>query len=396
MGMAYDFETLIDRRGTDSVKWDFQEQLTGHSGLLPLWVADMDFAAPKEIMDAIRRRVEHGIFGYVREPDSYFEAAAGWLNRRQGWNVQREWMIASPGVLAGLAASILALTEPGDGVVIQPPVYYPFALRIAANGRRVVENPLQLNGDRWEMDLEGLERVIDARTRMLILCSPHNPAARVWERESLARLAGICHRRGIIIVSDEIHGDLVMPGFRHLPIASLSRDCAENTITLVAATKTFNLAGLGGSITIIPNSGLRARVEAVQRAVQPGAGNVIGIAAAEAGWRFGETWLEELLLAIKGNYDFLSGCLAQHIPSVKVFPLEGTYLALLDMKALGLEDAQLKEWLLRDCRVWMDEGSKFGKGGMGMQRMNLACPRSILAETLDRMKKGLASRQSAP
>jgi cystathionine beta-lyase len=390
--MAYDFDTVVDRRGTSSVKWDYEEKFTGMTGLLPLWVADMDFRAPPEIMDAIRHRVEHGIFGYVREPDSYFRAAAAWLERRHAWRVHTDWMVASTGVLPGLAAAILAFTQPGDGIVIQPPVYFPFPLRVISNGRRVVENPLVMKNDAWQMDLDGLERVIDAGTRMLILCSPHNPVGRVWERGTLSRLVEICRARDVLVVSDEIHNDLVMPGSRHTPIAALSEEAAANSVTLVAATKTFNLAGLGGSLSILPDKDLRARFQAVQYAVFSGAGNAVGIAAAEAAWLHGEAWLEEALIYIKANYDYLKRFLAERLPAILVFPLEGTYLALLDMRGLGLADAALKERLLRDARVWLDEGPKFGRGGEGMQRLNLACPRSVLADALQRLERTFARK----
>jgi cystathionine beta-lyase len=276
---------------------------------------------------------------------------------------------------------------PGEGIVIQPPVYHPFAMRVKSNGRRVVENPLVIRDGAWRMDLDGLEQVIDQKTRMLVLCSPHNPVARVWERAALLRLEEICRRRGVMIVSDEIHNDLVMPGYRHVPISAVSEEAAANTITLVAATKTFNIAGLGGSLAIIPDKDLRARFEAVQHGIFSAAPNAVAIAASEAAWRHGEPWLEELLVYIKGNHELVKRFLAERLPSVHSFPLEGTYLALLDMNGLGLPDARLKERLLRDARVWMDEGTKFGRGGEGMQRLNLACPRSLLAEALERIER---------
>jgi cystathionine beta-lyase len=385
--MAYDFDTVVDRHGTCSVKWDFEEKFTGMTGLLPLWVADMDFPVPPEIMDAIRRRVDHGIFGYVREPDSYFEAAAAWLQRRHEWSVQPDWMVASPGVIPSLAAAILAFTQPGDGIVIQPPVYHPFAMRVRSNGRRVVENPLVVRDGRWQMDLDGLEKAIDPGTRMLILCNPHNPVGRVWERDTLLRLSEICRARGVLVVSDEIHNDLVMPGFRHTPIAALSEKAAAGTVTLVAATKTFNIAGLGGSLAIVSDEDRRKKFEAVQHSIFAGVANAVAVAASEAAWRHGEPWLEELLVYIKGNDDMLRRFLAERLPLVTAFPLEGTYLAMLDMSGLGLADGPLKERLLRDARVWMDEGTKFGRGGEGMQRINLACPRSVLSQALHRFEK---------
>ncbi len=397
--MAYDFDTVVDRHGTASVKWDYQEHFTGMTGLLPLWVADMDFAAPPEIMSAIRHRVDHPVFGYVREPDSYFEAAGDWLARRHHWTVRREWMVPSPGVIPSLAAAILAFTRPGDGIVVQPPVYHPFAMRVKSNGRRVVENPLAVRDGAWHMDLDGLERVMDQGTRMLILCSPHNPIGRVWERETLMRLAEICRARGVMIVSDEIHNDLVMPGFHHTPIAALSEASAENTVTLVAATKTFNIAGLGGSLAIVAEEGRRKAFEAQQSAIFSGAPNAVAVAASEAAWRHGEQWLEELLTYIQGNYGLVKDFLSARLPAVRAFPLEGTYLAFLDMTGLGLTDALLKERLQRDARVWLDEGAKFGRGGECMQRLNLACPRSVLAEALERMADAFgaaAERASHP
>jgi cystathionine beta-lyase len=299
-------------------------------------------------------------------------------------------MLASPGVMPGLAASILGLTGPGDSVIVQPPVYYPFALRIRANGRQVVENPLQLSGDRWEMDLDGLETAGGQGARMLVLCSPHNPVSRVWETKVLLRLAEICARRKIVIVSDEIHADIVMPGFHHVPLASVSAQAAASSVTLLSATKSFNLAGLGGSLTVIPDPGLRAKVDAVQHALFAGVANAPAVAASEAAWRLGDRWLDEMLSYVEGNHRFLMHFLAARLPAVKVFPLEGTYLALLDLRALGLSDEQATEKLRNDAKVWLDEGRKFGRAGEGMQRLNLACPRGLLMDALERMAKALA------
>lgn len=388
--MPYDFDTVVDRHGSCSVKWDYQQEYAGTTGLLPLWVADMDFRAPPEIMDAIRRRVEHGVFGYVREPPSFFEAAQAWIERRHGWKVPREWIVSSPSVLFSLSASILAFTEPGDGIVIQPPVYGPFAMRVRANGRRLVENPLLLRGERWSMDLDGLERLIDSRTRMLVLCSPHNPVGRVWERETLERLAAICRSRGVLIVSDEIHADLVLRGHRHLPVASLSPDAAATTITLMAPTKTFNIAGLGGSVSVIAHEETRRRFVESKHALSAPEPNAVSSAAAEAAWRSGDRWLDELLDYIRGNHELLRTFVADNLPKVRAFPLEGTYLALLDMRGLGLTDAQLKQRLINEARVWFDEGTKFGVGGEQMQRVNLACPRATLRDALQRLGRTFA------
>jgi cystathionine beta-lyase len=383
--MHYDFDAVIDRRGTGSLKWDFEERFAGATGLLPLWVADMDFRAPPEIVDAMRRRVDHGVFGYTLEPDSWFDAAIAWSARRHGWPVRREWMIASPGVIPSLVAAIHALTEPGDRIVIQPPVYYPFALRARANGREVVENPLGLQGTRWEMDLDGLERLLDARTKLLVLCSPHNPAGRVWEKDTLGRLGSICARRGVVIVSDEIHGDIVMQGHRHVPLALVSEEAAAISVTLVSATKTFNLAGMGGSIAVVPDPGLRARVDKAHHALFAGVANAAAVAATEAAWRHGGPWLDQVLAYVGGNYQFVRGFLAERLPTVGLPPLEGTYLPLLDMRGLGLPDAEVRRRLLGEAKVGLDEGTMFGAGGEGFQRLNIACPRSILAQAMERI-----------
>jgi cystathionine beta-lyase len=397
MKARYDFDRFIERRGTSSLKWDSSRRLTGVDDLLPLWVADMDFEAPQEIRQAMSRRLEHGVYGYSVEPESFFRALEEWIRRRHGWETRREWMLTSPGVIPCLSAAILALTAPGDGIIIQPPVYHLFAMRINGNGRRVVENPLVLSGARWEIDFEGLERAIDADTRMLILCSPHNPVGRVWTRQELERLLEICSRHRVIIVSDEIHYDLVMPGFRHIPIASLSPEASNITVTLVAATKTFNLAGLGGSVAIVENAELRKRLDATQHAVFGGLGNVFAAVASEAAWREGERWLEELLVYIFANYQFAASFLRERLPALGVLPLEGTYLPLVDMRSLGWTDDELSERLRRRGGVWLDEGRKFGHGGQGFQRLNLACPRAILSDALERVARALSSAAaSAP
>jgi cysteine-S-conjugate beta-lyase len=389
--MSYDFDSVTERRGTASLKWDFDERFTGVKDLLPLWVADMDFKAPPEIVGALQRRLDHGIYGYTVEPESYFEAARTWMATRHGWEIRREWMVPSPGVIPCLSAAILALTAPGDGIVIQPPVYHPFALRITGNGRRVLENPLRLVGNRWEMDLDGLSRVIDSGTRMLVLCSPHNPVGRVWERATLERLARICAERGVVIVSDEIHSDLVMSGHRHVPLATVSDAAAANSVTLVAATKTFNLAGIGGSLAIVPDPEIRRRLDAMHHNLFTGLATAPGVVACEAAWRTGAAWLDELLVCIEANYRFLVDQLAAHLPKARVFPLEGTYLALVDLRGLGLPDARVREILLKEAGVWLDEGAKFGRGGEGMQRLNLACPRTILSDGLRRMTAALSA-----
>jgi cysteine-S-conjugate beta-lyase len=387
--MAYEFDRLIERHGTSSLKWDFGDRFMHRSGLLPLWVADMDFPAPPEIREALERRVAHGIYGYTLDPDSLFQAAQAWWECRHGWNVQREWMASSPGVVTSIAVAIQAFTRPGDRIVIQPPVYHPFAVSIRDAGRQVLSNPLRVDGGRWRMDLASLEKSLDSRTRMLVLCSPHNPVGRVWDRGELEALVDLCARRDLLIVSDEIHCDLVMKGHRHLPTASLSEAAAEITVTCVAATKTFNLAGLGGSLTIIPNQGLRSRFRTALEVQWSDLANPLSVAATETAWRECGGWLDGMLDYVQGNYDFLASFLRGRLPAVSAAPLEGTYLAWLDLRGLRLSDAEVDTRLLDRAKVWLDDGRKFGGEGAGFRRINLACPRSVLEEALARMEKAL-------
>jgi cystathionine beta-lyase len=387
----FDFDTLPDRRGTASLKWDFAGRIAGREGLLPLWVADMDFAAPPAIAEAVARRAAHGVFGYTLEPESYFEAAIHWLADRHGWNVRREWLLAAPGVVQTISAALLAASTPGDRIVIQPPVYYPFALRIRANGRAVVENPLVLDGDRYRMDLEGLERELAAGARMLVLCSPHNPGGRAWTAEELERAAGLCTQYGAVIVSDEIHADLVLPGRQHVPVATVSEAAARITITCVSATKTFNLAGLGGSLAIVSDEGLRMRLKAVAEAQWGGTANCFAAAASEAAWRHGADWLDAMLAYVAGNFAYLADRLPRELPAARVLPLEATYLAWIDLRRLDMSDEEARTRLL-DAGVWLDEGRKFGSGGEGFQRLNLACPRFVLDRAVDGMVRALGGK----
>jgi cystathionine beta-lyase len=387
---VYDFDTIIDRRGTASLKWDSREPASGASGLLPLWVADMDFAAPREIVEALESRVAHRIYGYTIEPASYLDAMMAWYRDRHGWTLERDWVVSSPGVVPSITTALLTFTEPDDGVVIQPPVYHPFAARIVSSGRRVVENPLKPVDSRLEIDFENLESVVDARTRALILCSPHNPGCRVWRRDELVRLAGICARRGILIISDEIHCDLIMKGHRHVPMAASCEAAAGITVTFVSPTKTFNLAGIGGSFTIIPDPSLRRRFSEQAHTLWTGLANPLSIAAVEAAYRHGAPWLDELLAYIGGNYELLASFLGSRLPAVRVSPLEGTYLAWLDMRGLGMSDDVVSDRLRKRGGVRLEEGRKFGRGGEGFQRLNLACPRATLHEALEKIAAAIS------
>lgn len=382
--MEYDFDKVIDRHNTYSTKWDYCPRYEGIEAL-PMWVADMDFEAPKEIIDAIVERANHGIFGYTPIYDSYYEAVKGWMKRRHGWEVKKDWIVSTPGVVPAVCLAILTYTRPDDKVVIQSPVYHPFHRVIKDNGRVVAENRLRIVNGRYEMDYENLERLLDDRTRLMILCSPHNPVGRVWGVDELKKLAGICIRHHLPILSDEIHSDLIMEGHRHRPTASLSEEIAHNTITCTSASKTFNLASLACANIIIPNRRLFNQFNRACKNIWVDTPNIFGLVATEAGYRFGEEWLEQLLGHIKENYDFLFSYLGAHAPKIKVAPLEGTYLAWLDFRGLGLPDMEVDDLLLKDAKVWLDSGPKFGSGGEGFQRINLACPRVTIREGLNRI-----------
>jgi len=383
--MKYDFDTPVDRRGTASIKWDFSKRFTGLEDLIPLWVADMDFPACFEVVEALKRRADHGVFGYTLEPESYYRAVIDWMKRRHGWEIRRGWMLSAPGVVPSLNLALLAYSQPGDRVIIQPPVYYPFKESILKVRRRVAENPLILDGDRYTMDFDQLEKLIDRRTRLLILCSPHNPVARVWLKEELERLVEICLRHNIIILSDEIHHDLTLKGNRHFPTAFLSKEAAGITVTFTSATKTFNLAGLGCSLVIASDKHLRDRFRSTLQSIWTGIANALSAVATETAYRYGESWLEQVLEYVQGNYDFLVSHLAERLPEARVFPMEGTYLAWVDLRSLGMSDEELKQWILGRARVWLDDGPMFGTGGEGFQRINLACPRRTLNKALEAM-----------
>jgi cystathionine beta-lyase len=381
--MRYDFDIRVDRYGTASVKWDYCKHRTGLEDLLPLWVADMDFPSCNEVIEALKRRADHGIFGYTLEPESYYRAVMEWMKRNHGWAIRRGWMLPAHGVVPSIKLALQAYSQPGEGVIIQPPVYYPFKESILSNDRRVVENPLRLDGSRYTMDFDQLEAVIDEHTRLLILCSPHNPVSRVWSRQELEQLVEICARRNIIILSDEIHHDLIMPGHCHTPTASLSDQAATITVTLTSATKTFNLAALGCSLVIASDKQLRERYQEIHKRLWTGIANAFSAVATESAYRHGASWLEQVLDYIWGNYGFLTAFLGERLPKARVIPLEGTYLAWVDLRALGLSDEQLKERIRRQAKIWLDDGPMFGTGGEGFQRINLACPRSTLEQALE-------------
>ncbi len=379
------FDQVIERRNTSSVKWDLVEQLYGSDDVLPMWVADMDFPAPKPVVDAIVARAQHGVYGYTTRPGSAYEAIEQWASTRHHWMIEREWISFSPGVVPALAFLLDALSEPGDKVIIQPPVYHPFAFTIRENGRQIVNNHLIFENGQYRMDYEDLERKASEGARLMILCSPHNPVGRVWTREELARLGEICLRHGITVISDEIHSDLILPGQEHTPFASIGPEFAQNSVVCTAPSKTFNLAGLQTSVVIIPNKELRERYNAVLDRLHLGLPNTFGLTAMEAAYRHGGEWLDELRAYVSENLRYLQDFLDREAPAIKVVQPEGTYLVWLDCRELGLDTEGLARFMREDAKVGLDDGHIFGPGGDGFERINIACPRSVLQEGLGRI-----------
>jgi cystathionine beta-lyase len=384
--MPYDFDRVIDRRSTESNKWH-----KFPPDVLPLWVADMDFPSPEPVIRALRERVEHGFFGYGVEQPEFHEVTCDRLLKRYGWKVPPEALVLLPGVIAGFNMAARAVAGPGDGILMQLPVYPPI-LRLPDNVKMSRDGADLVRGadGRYTIDLEAVERAITARTRMFLLCNPHNPVGRVFTREELARLAAICLQHGLVICADEIHGELVYPGHQHVPIASLDPEIEARTITLMAPSKTFNLAGLRCAVAVIPNQALRekfvaSRMDMVQTP------NVLGYTAMLAAYRDGQPWLDELLRYLESNRDFLVKHVRANFPGIEVGVPEATYLAWLDCRGAGIPNNDPFTFFLERAKVSFNDGATFGRGGQGFVRLNFGCPRSLLTEGLERMGKALRS-----
>jgi cystathionine beta-lyase len=388
--MQYDFDRVIDRRPSDSIKWSRNEKFFGSANVISAWIADMDFEAPAPVIEAIRARAAHGIYGYPIRPPDYYEPLGNWMRQRHHWAIQTEWITHTPGVIPGLCLAIHAFTQPGDKIIIQPPVYPPFFSVIKNNGRQLVFNPLRPVERTYRMDLEHLEKQIDARTKLLILCSPHNPVGRVWTRDELMALGDVCLRHNILIVSDEIHCDLILRGAPHTPLASLDDALAQNTITCVAPSKTFNIPGLYTAAAIIPNARLRAQFNTARENLGLDGINLFGLAGLYAAYRDGAEWLDQLLVYLRGNLELLENYFEKSIPRIQLTWLEGTYLAWLDARGLGLDESGLRQWMRTRARVAMNEGHTFGEEGRGFLRFNFGCPRATLTEALQRIEQAAA------
>jgi cystathionine beta-lyase len=384
--MKYNFDEIIDRKNTSCVKWDFAEQYFEAKDILPMWVADMDFKTPDFIVEAIKKRADHEIYGYTVRPESYYSSMINWIEKKHQWKIDKDWIIFSPGIVPAVNMAVMAYTNPGDKIIVQPPVYFPFFSAVRDNGRQLVYNQLQLENGRYNMDIEDLEKRIDNRTKMIIISNPHNPAGSAWTKDELTKLGEICIKHNIILISDEIHSDLVISPFKHTVAANISEEIANVTISMMAPSKTFNLAGMASSSVIISNPKLRNDFQVFLDRVHVGMGNLFGMVASEAAYTHGEEWLNQLLDYINRNVDYVENYLNNYIPKIKMIRPEATYMIWLDFRELGLSNEELKKFVLEKAKLGLNDGPVFGPGGEGFQRMNVACPKSIVEEGMKRLK----------
>lgn len=388
----YNFDEIIDRRGTDSVKVDKLEEYFGKKDLLPLWVADMDFRTPDFITNALKKRCEHSVFGYTFASDEYYESIINWVQYKHHWNIKREWISYIPGIVKGIGFAIQCFTQPGDKIIIQPPVYHPFRLVPEAMQREVVYNPLKVVEETYEMDFEQLESVIDESCKMLILCSPHNPGGIVWSKESLIRLAEICSRHNILVVSDEIHAEMVYPGNKHFPFPAVSEEAAACSITFMAPSKTFNIAGIVTSYAIVPDDTLREKFYSYLEAGELHAGTIFAYTATMAAYTYGPEWLQQMRQYVMENVRFVETFICEHLPQIKVYPPHASFLVWIDCKGLGLSQEALVDLFINKAGLALNDGSIFGPGGEGFMRLNVGCPRSVLEEAMNALKKAIDNK----
>ncbi len=387
--MKYDFDQVIDRTGTHCFKYDIREKYFGKKDVIPMWVADMDIKTPGFIMDAIKKRADHPVFGYTFKPESYYQSIINWLKKRHGWEIKRPWLVDNNGVVPSLDLLVHAFTNQGDKIVVQPPVYFPFFSTIENKDRQILYNPLQLKDNQYVMDLDHLKKQIDEKTKMIFLCSPHNPGGRVWSRKELQSLMDICLENNILVVSDEIHADLVYKENKHIPTATLSEAAAKNSITCISASKTFNIAGFSLSSVIIPQTKLRQQFKKVVEAYHGSLGNIFGDVATEAAFSLGEEWLDQLMVYLEENRMFVMNYFKDNIPVIKPMFPQATYLVWLDCRKMGLDNDALRSFMIEEAGLGFNHGPVFRHGGEGFQRMNIGCPKSILKDALEGLQKAL-------
>ncbi|WP_404347419.1 pyridoxal phosphate-dependent aminotransferase [Sutcliffiella horikoshii] len=387
---SYDFNESINRKNTSSVKWDETGRVFGSTDVLPMWVADMDFQAPQEVTKAIMDKAQHGIYGYTAISTSVDDAVTSWFQKQHGWELKQEWLTYISGVVPALSATIQTFSNPGDKVIVFSPVYYPFYDMVTYNDRKLITSPMEYRNGRYYMDLQDFEAKLDGDVKLLLLCNPHNPGGTVWTREELEQLGKICVKHNVIIVSDDIHADLVFENHTYNAIASISDDIARQTVTCIAPTKTFNIAGLQAAAMVTSNDSFREKLELFMKKQGHFLLNMLGVSAMEAAYRHGKPWLDEVLDHIEDNMDYAVEYIQKEIPGVDASKPEGTYLLWIDCRKLGLGEEELKRLLLHKGKLALESGGKFGKEGNGFVRMNVACTKTTLQEGLLRLKTALS------
>ena len=388
--MNFDFDKIIERKGSSCVKWDGMEKFLGAGEALPMWVADMDFLTPGYITEAIIKRANHGIFGYALRDEGYFTSLMSWLERRHQWKVERDWITFCPGVVPAVNMAVLAYTDPGDKIIVQPPVYFPFFTAVTDHNRTLVYNNMEMRNGRLCMDFENLETLAKDGAKMLIISNPHNPGGSVWTKEELTQMAEICLKYEILIISDEIHCDLIYKPFKHIPVAGLSKEISMQTFTTVAPSKTFNLSGLATSSVIIENENLRKKFNDQVNHMHIGGGNIFGNIASEEAYLHGDTYVDELMDYLAKNVEILEKYVAEYLPKIKVIRPESTFLVWLDCREMNMKDDDLNKFFLHKAKVGMNPGIMFGTGGEGFMRMNIGCPAATLIKGLDQIKEAFS------
>src|SRR5664279_336336 len=386
----WNFDEHVAREGTDCIKYDRRLETFGSKDIIPMWVADMDFKCPDFVLDSMHKRLEHEIFGYSYRPPEYYQSIINWIKSRHNWKIEREWISFCPGIVPALNFCTLAFTQPGDSIIVQPPVYFPFFSAAESHGRNLIYNRLSENEGKWSIDFDSLVSAINEKTKMIIISNPHNPVGRVWSAEELNHLAEICIENNILIISDEIHCDLVLPGFFHTPMASLSEKIASNTVTLVAPSKTFNLAGLSTSSVIIPNPDLRKSFNRVVDNLHIGSGNIFGTVASVAAYTHGEKWLEDLMLYIDDNIEYVCEYCSNMIPEIIPVKPEATYMIWLDCRKFNMQGKELQNFFVHKAGVGMNEGSVFGPGGEGFMRMNIGTTHKTVIKAMEQIEKAVS------
>ncbi len=389
--MKYDFDEVIERRGTDSVKWDGVKNIWGRDDLLPMWVADMDFRTPPFVMDALRKRLEHEVLGYTFACEEWYTSICSWLSRRHGWAVTREMLTFVPGIVRGQAFALQCFTRPGDKVMVMTPVYHPFFLVTERLGREVVYSPLDLRDGQYRIDFTRFARDIRG-CRALILCNPHNPGGRVWTVAELQQIADICRDSGTLVISDEIHADLTLAPYKHHPFATVSEAAAQNSLTFMAPSKAFNMPGLGSSYAVTVNDDIRHRFQEFMEAGEFSEGHLLAYIGAAAAYTHGEEWLAQMLGYIKGNIDFVENYLRERIPSISMIRPQASYLIYIDCRRLGMKQEELVRFFADKAHLALNDGTMFGTPGEGFMRLNIGCPRSLLAKALEQLEAAVKER----